>query len=305
MMASVTTVTVFGSCNMDLVTYVERAPRLGETVHGREFVTVAGGKGANQAIAAAMAGAEARMIGAVGEDDFGVRLRDTLRRSCVDTRGLRIVPGHSGTAHIVVDADGGNSIVVVSGANAAMTGLAAGDDELVAGAGSLLLQLEIPLEGVAAAAAAARRHGVRVVLTPSPTVELPEHILSSVDLLLPNEHEAAALTGQQEPRRALRDLLTRVPEVVITMGDKGSLYGDRTGEVVATPAYRVHAVDTTAAGDTFAGVLGAVLGDGVAMPDALRMASAASALSVQRPGASTSMPTRGEIVRFLSHSAVE
>lgn len=306
MMSGVTTtVAVFGSCNMDLVTYVETAPRLGETVRGREFVTVPGGKGANQAIAAAMAGAATRMIGAVGEDDLGTRLRDTLHERGVDTRGLRTVPGHSGTAHIVVDAGGANSIVVVAGANATMTGLAPGDEELIAGAGSVLLQLEIPLEGVAAAAATARRHAVRVVLTPSPAVELPEQLLSNVDVLLPNEHEAAVLTGQQEPRRALRDLLARVPEVVITMGDKGSLYGNREGEVFRTPAYRVRAVDTTAAGDTFAGVLGVALGDGAAVPDALRMASAASALSVQRPGASTSMPTRDEIAEFLSRPTAE
>jgi ribokinase len=305
MMTSVTTtVAVFGSCNMDLVTYVEAAPRLGETVRGREFVTVPGGKGANQAIAAAMAGAEARMIGAVGDDDLGVRLRDTLRGRGVGTRGLRTVSGHSGTAHIVVDATGGNSIVVVPGANATMTHLAPGDEELIAGAGSLLLQLEIPLEGVATAAATARRHAVRVVLTPSPVAELPEHILSNVDLLLPNEHEAAVLTGQQEPRRALHDLLMQVPEVVITMGARGSLYGNRAGDLIQTPAYRVHAIDTTAAGDTFAGVLCTALGDGVAMPDALRVASAASALSVQRAGASSSMPTRDEIVEFLAHSTV-
>lgn len=297
-----TTVAVFGSCNMDLVTYVETAPRLGETVRGREFVTVPGGKGANQAIAAAKAGAEVRMLGAVGEDDFGVRLRDTLRGCGVDTVGLRTVPGHSGTAHIVVDAEGGNSIVVVAGANAAMTGLAPGDEKLIAGADRLLLQLEIPLEGVAAAAATARRHAVQVVLTPSPATELPEPILSNVDLLLPNEHEAAVLTGQQEPQRALRELLAHVPEVVITMGDKGSLYGNRAGEVVRTPVYPVRAVDTTAAGDTFAGVLSAALGDRIDIPDALRMASAASALSVQRWGASTSMPTRAEIAQFLSRS---
>lgn len=293
-----TTVVVFGSCNMDLVTYVETAPRLGETVRGREFVTVPGGKGANQAIAAAKAGAGVHMIGAVGDDDMGPRLRETLRDSGVETSALRTVSGHSGTAHIVVDAEGGNSIVVVAGANAAMTDLAPGDESLIAGAGSLLLQLEVPLDGVAAAAAIARRHTVRVVLTPSPAVELPGWILSNVDLLLPNEHEAAVLTGQHEPHRALRELLTRVPEVVITMGDRGSLYGNRDGEILRTPAYPVRPADTTAAGDTFAGVLGTALGEGIAMPGALRMASAASALSVQRRGASSSMPTRAEIAEF-------
>lgn len=296
----VTTVVVFGSANMDLVTYVETAPRLGETVRGREFVTVPGGKGANQAIAAAKAGARVHMIGAVGEDDLGLRLRETLGGAGVETSALRTVPGHSGTAHIVVDASGGNSIVVVAGANAAMTGLVPGDEALIAGADSLLLQLEIPLEGVAAAAATARRHAVRVVLTPAPAVELPEHLLSQVDLLLPNEHEAAVLTGRHEPGRALRELLARVPEVVITMGDRGSLYGNRDGEILHTPAYPVRPVDTTAAGDTFAGVLSAALGEGMAIPGALRMAAAASALSVRCRGASSSMPTRAEIAEFLA-----
>jgi ribokinase len=302
MMADVTTVTVFGSCNMDLVAFVETAPRLGETVLGREFRTVAGGKGANQAIAAARAGAEVRMIGAVGDDEFGAQIRDNLRGAGVDTRGLRTVPGRSGTAHIVVDDGGGNSIVVVPGANATMTGLAPGDDELIAGSRSLLLQLEIPLEGVDAAAAAARQARVPVVLTPAPAAELPESILSNVDVLVPNEHEAAVLTGQEEPSRALPKLLRSVPEVVITLGSRGALYGNHAGDVLEVPAHRVQAVDTTAAGDTFVGALTAAVGEGCDMRNALRLASAASALSVQRVGASSSMPSRQEIVDFLSGS---
>jgi ribokinase len=302
MMADVTTVTVFGSCNMDLVAFVETAPRLGETVLGREFRTVPGGKGANQAIAAARAGAEVRMIGAVGDDEFGAQIRDNLRGCGVDTRGLRTVSGRSGTAHIVVDDGGGNSIVVVPGANATMGGLAPGDDELIAGSGSLLLQLEIPLEGVDAAAAAARQARVPVVLTPAPVAELPESLMSNVDILVPNEHEAAVLTGQEEPRRALSKLLRSVPEVVITLGSRGALYGNDAGDVLEVPAHRVQAVDTTAAGDTFVGALTAAVGEGCGMRDALRRASAASALSVQRVGASSSMPSRQEIMDFLSGS---
>lgn len=295
-----TTVAVFGSCNMDLVAYVGTVPERGETVLGREFHTVPGGKGANQAIAAAKAGAAVRMIGAVGEDDFGTQIREALQKSTVDVMGLRTVPGRSGTAHIVVDDEGGNSIIVVPGANGTVDGLVDGDEELIGGSQSLLLQLEIPLPGVAAAAAAGRRNGVRVVLTPAPAVPLPADILSNVDLLVPNEHEAAILAGDDDPHRALAMLLELVPEVVITLGARGSLYGNRDGARVEVPSFPVDAVDTTAAGDTFVGVLSTAMGEGVGVPEALRLASAGAAVSVQRNGASSSMPTRQEITDFLA-----
>ena len=297
---SATKVAVFGSCNMDLVAYAGVAPRLGETVLGREFHTLPGGKGANQATAAARAGGTARMIGAVGEDEFGDQLRRSLRRNGVDTSGLRRVPGRTGTAHIVVDDEGGNSIVVVPAANATVDALRAGDEELIAGVDSLLLQLEIPLTGVEAAAAAARAHGVRVLLTPAPAVELPESLLSNVDIVVPNQHEAAVLTGSHDPRRALATLLERVPEVVITLGARGALYGNRDGEVIEASAFPVHAVDTTAAGDTFVGVLAVATGEERGIAEALRWAAAASALSVQHSGAASSMPTRQQILDFLS-----
>ncbi|MFB9569968.1 ribokinase [Saccharopolyspora hordei] len=295
-----TSVAVFGSCNMDLVAYVGTAPKRGETVLGREFHTVPGGKGANQALAAAKAGAAVRMIGAVGADEFGAEIRRVLTESDVDVSGLRTVPGRSGTAHIVVDDQGGNSIVVVPAANGTVDGLVEGDEELIAGSQSLLLQLEIPLPGVAAAAAAGRRNGVRVVLTPAPAAELPPEVLSNVDLLVPNEHEAAVLAGAEDPDRALAELLELVPEVVITLGARGSLYGNRDGARVEVPSFPVEAVDTTAAGDTYVGVLSAALGEGADVPEAMRLASAGSAVSVQRTGASSSMPTRQEITDFLA-----
>ncbi|WP_344684060.1 PfkB family carbohydrate kinase, partial [Saccharopolyspora taberi] len=145
-----------------------------------------------------------------------------------------------------------------------------------------------------------RRNGVRVVLTPAPAAELPADLLSNVDLLVPNEHEAAALVGEHEPERALAALLELVPEVVITLGGEGSIYGNRAGEVVRMPSFPVRAVDTTAAGDTFAGVLSLALGEGDDVERALRRASAAAAVSVQRDGASSSMPTRQEIADFLA-----
>ncbi|OII67825.1 ribokinase [Streptomyces sp. CC77] len=288
-------IAVLGSANMDLVAYARRAPRLGETVRGREFRTVPGGKGANQAVAAARAGGTVSMIGAVGSDDFGARLRAGLEESGVDTALLRTEEGPSGTAHIVVDDEGGNAIVVVPGANAAVTGLSPADEECIAAAGALLLQLELPLDAVAAGAEAARRHGVRTVLTPAPALHLPDELLASVDLLLPNEHEAAELTGAADPAAAAQELLRLVPEVVVTLGSAGCLHAARGTRPVTVPARRVRAVDTTAAGDTFAGALAVALGEGRPMPQALSWASAAASLSVQRRGASSSMPYRAEI----------
>ncbi|CAL9287141.1 ribokinase [Streptomyces sp. SudanB25_2051] len=288
-------ITVLGSTNMDLVAYVPRAPRLGETVTGREFRTVPGGKGANQAVAAARAGARVSMIGAVGSDDFGTRLRDALDESGVDTSLLRTADGPSGTAHIVVDDEGANAIVVVPGANASVTGITPHDEARIAASDALLLQLELPLDAVRAGAQAARRHGVRTVLTPAPAQPLPRELLALVDLLVPNEHEAATLAGVADPRAAAEELLRDVPVVVVTLGAAGCLYVARGADPVTVPARRVRAVDTTAAGDTFTGALAVALGEGRPVPDALAWASAAASLSVGRAGASSSMPHRAEI----------
>ncbi|MFJ3537711.1 ribokinase [Streptomyces sp. NPDC090109] len=290
-----TSIVVLGSTNMDLVAYVPRAPAIGETVTGRSFRTIPGGKGANQAVAAARAGAEVAMIGAIGTDGFGAQLRATLEHCAVDTDLLRTVEGPSGTAHIVVDDEGGNAIVVVPGANGTVTSLTHGDEALIGTADSLLLQLELPLSVVVEGATTARRLGVRTVLTPSPARPLPPELLAVTDLLVPNEHEAAALTGLADPRAAAEALLRDVPEVVITLGAAGSLHAARGAEPVAVPARRVRAVDTTGAGDTFVGALAVALGEGRPAPEALAWAQTAAALSVLREGASTSMPYRVDI----------
>ncbi|MFD5508385.1 ribokinase [Streptomyces sp. NPDC059761] len=295
-----TAIAVLGSTNMDLVAYVPKAPRLGETVTGREFRTVPGGKGANQAVAAARSGGEVVMIGAVGADEFGVRLRSALTAAGVETAALRTVEGASGTAHITVDDEGGNSIIVIPGANGGVTGLEAGDAARIGAADLLLLQLELPMEAVLAGASAARAQGVRTVLTPAPARMLPHELVRLVDLLVPNEHEAAALTGFTDPLGAAEALLRDVPEVVITLGPAGSLYAARGREPLTVPAPRVRAVDTTAAGDTFVGALAVALGEGRSMPQALHWASAAAALSVQRPGAQDSMPARAETDAFAA-----
>ncbi|MFJ8105308.1 ribokinase [Streptomyces sp. NPDC096132] len=290
-----TDIVVLGSTNMDLVAYVEKAPQRGETVTGRQFRTIPGGKGANQAIAAAHAGGTVSMIGAVGNDSFGARLRSSLEHSGVNTDHLRTVEAPSGTAHIVVDAEGGNAIVVVPGANGTVDHLAPGDEGLIASADALLLQLEIPLPAVVAGARAARAHGVRTILTPAPAQPLPPELLAATDLLVPNEHEAATLTGRTDPHEAAAALLDSVPEVVITLGAAGSLHAARGTAPLTVPAPQVTAVDSTGAGDTFVGALAVALGEERPVREALAWAAAAAALSVQRPGASASMPYRSEI----------
>ncbi|WP_406204263.1 MULTISPECIES: ribokinase [unclassified Streptomyces] len=296
-----TDIVVLGSTNMDLVTYVEKAPQRGETVTGREFRTIPGGKGANQAIAAARAGGNVLMIGAVGNDAYGTHLRSTLEHSGVDTDDLRTADGPSGTAHIVVDDEGGNAIVVIPGANGTLDHLGPGDEGVIASADTLLLQLEIPLAAVLAGAQAARRHGVRTILTPAPAQPLPDELFAAVDLLVPNEHEAATLTGRTDPRDAAVGLLDLVPAVVVTLGALGSLYVSRGADPVAVPAPKVDAVDSTGAGDTFVGALAVALGEERPMPEALAWAAAAAALSVQRAGATAAMPYRPEIEeRYVS-----
>lgn len=296
-------IAVLGSANMDLVAYAPVAPRLGETVTGESFRTVPGGKGANQAVAAARAGGAVAMVGAVGEDDFGGRLRAALDEAGVDTARLRTVPGPSGIAQITVDGAGHNAIVVVPGANGTVTSLAPEDEAAIGAAGALLLQLELPLAGVLAGARAARERGVRTVLTPAPARPLPEELLAAVDLLVPNEYEAAALSGEQDPRAAARALLDAVPEVVVTLGAAGCLYAVRGREPLAVPALEAEAVDTTAAGDTFVGALAVALGEGRAADEALAWATAAAALSVGRAGASSSMPHRPAIDALAARAA--
>jgi ribokinase len=287
---------------MDLVVFADRAPARGETVAGRSLLTVPGGKGANQAIAVARAGGDVRMVGAVGTDVWGDQVLAVLRAAGVDVSGVRRADGATGTAHILVDASGDNSIVVVPGANGTVHDPVPGLDAALDGAEILLLQLELPLDAVLAGARAARERGVKVVLTPAPARPLPADLLELVDLLVPNESEARALTGHSDPSAAAAALLDAVPEVVVTLGARGAVWRCRDAEPLHVPAPQVAAVDTTAAGDTFVGALAVALGEGRSAHAALTWAVSAAALSVQKPGASTSMPSRAEIVAFLRDS---
>lgn len=290
---------VLGSANMDLVVNVARHPEPGETVFGDWFTTIPGGKGLNQAVAAARMGARVSFVGAVGRDPYGDRLIELLGTAGIDTTAVLRSELSTGTAHITVDGRGRNSIVVVSGANTELTPAALAQLRPEPD-GWLLTQLEVPLPTVVAALAWCRRHRVRSMLTPAPVTALSEEVLAQVDLLVPNEIEAAQLAGAASPEEAARWLSRRCGDVVVTLGADGSLWA-RAGRIVHhEPSRRVSPVDTTAAGDTFVGVLATRLAEGAELPEAMRWASAAAAIGVTRAGASSSMPARGEVVALLS-----
>ncbi|MFI9644029.1 ribokinase [Micromonospora sp. NPDC051925] len=302
-------VAVVGSANLDLVVTTPQLPRPGETMLGEGFRMVPGGKGANQAVAAARAGADCAFVGAVGDDDFGRTLRENLTSAGVDVRGLRELPGPSGVALIAVDASAENLIVVAPGANAGLADLDDADRATIAGADVLLTQLEVPLPAVTRAARWAHDAGTTVVLNAAPARQLPAELLDLVDLLVVNQHEAAVVAGRPESAEAdgsLDALLALVPRVVLTLGARGAIYADRDGRRLAVAAPTIDAVDTTAAGDAFTGALAVAWAERAgpdttgpdstgALTDVLRWACAAGAACALRPGAGTALPTRTEI----------
>ena len=298
---------VLGSSNTDLVVRVEHIPAEGETVLGSDLLRAAGGKGASQAVAAARLGAAIRFVGAVGDDEFGHRALAGLQEEGIDAERVRVLPGvPSGVALITVDSSGRNAIAVAPGANSSVSPDQARSAVAAMSEGSVLLaQLEVPIEAVREGLQAAREGGHRTVLNPAPVPPdgLPPELLALVDVLPPNEHEAAALVGRDaEPEELARELLGRgVGAVVITLGERGALVAAREQQEWL-PAHRVDAVDTTAAGDAFSGGLVTALAEGQTLSEAARFASAVAALSVTKRGAQPSMPSRAEVERFLSTS---
>ncbi|MEO5920932.1 MAG: ribokinase [Pseudolysinimonas sp.] len=288
-------IVVLGSANLDLVVRQPRLPRPGETMFGSDFSTVPGGKGLNQAIAAARAGGDVGFLGAVGRDAFGDQLRGCLHEDGVDTGGLAEVDAPTGTAHIAVLDGGENAIVVVSGANAAVTALDDDARSRIEDAQYLVAQFERPQELIAEAFVLAHGLGIRTVLTPAPVAPIDHALLSLVDVLVPNAQEACELAGVTDETEAARALSRTAGLVVMTRGSRGALVA-REGEIVAeVPAREVTAVDTTGAGDTFVGVMVAWLASGAELDAALQAATVAASISVTRPGATTSMPTWDEI----------
>jgi ribokinase len=284
-------VVVVGSVNMDAVAHVERLPAPGETVGGAELAWFAGGKGANQAVAASRQGAATAFVGRIGNDDAGRRLVAGLEAEGVDTSGVTVahdVP--TGLAMIAVDASGENTIVVAPGSNQALTAADVDAAGALADAAVVVCQLEIPVAAVTRALERGRDVGAVTILNPSPWRFLDESLLSLVDVLVANEHEAAAL-GERLPCRA----------VVVTMGERGArLIED--GTATRFDSVPVQAVDTTAAGDAFCGTLAAGLAAGRSLRDAMRFAVAAGALAVTRPGAQASLPTAAEVAALLEES---
>ena len=286
-------IVVVGSANMDLVGLAPKLPAPGETVLGDDFVMTPGGKGANQAIAAARAGGECTFLGAIGSDSFGVTINARLAAAGVDVSSVRTSYGSSGVAVIMVDRAGENSILVSPGANRTFVNLSDAEKSLIAGADVLVCQQEIPVATVTEAARAAQAGATRVLLNAAPARALPPELLAAVDLLVVNEVEARAITGADDPD--VRELLKVVPRVVLTLGGAGAWYADRDGTSVRVPSFPVEVVDTTAAGDAFCGALAVAWGEGRDLVEAVRWASAAGAACVRKVGAYPSLPTRADI----------
>ncbi len=304
-MSSEPTIVVAGSVNMDVVSVVEAFPQPGETVHARATSFHHGGKGANQAVAAAAAGASVDFIGAVGDDAFAEPLAAGLAGRGVGVEALARKPTTSGQAFITVNAAGQNCIILSAGANGQVTAAQVEAERArITKAGALLTQNEIPWEATFAAIRLAHQAGVRVIYNPAPAAEPPSEVYPLLDTLILNEIEAATLTHRAvvtlaDAAEAARELIGRgVREVIVTLGALGSLYLNADGQQIETPIFLVTVVDTTGAGDTFIGMY-AVAATQMDAAEALRFASAASALCVTRPGAQESIPTRAEVEAFL------
>ncbi|HGM4807467.1 TPA: ribokinase [Serratia marcescens] len=299
---------VLGSINADHILNIEQFPHPGETVIGKQYKVAFGGKGANQAVAAGRSGAEIAFIACVGADDIGERIRRQLASDRIDTQPIEaIADSTTGVALIFVNAEGENVIGIDAGANAAVTpDYLARYQQKVIDADALLMQLESPLETVIAAARLAKQHQTQVILNPAPARELPDELLAMIDIITPNETEAQHLTGiavdnDDDAARAAQALHDKgIATVIITLGSRGvwlSENGNGSGKRV--PGFKVQAVDTIAAGDTFNGALVTALLEGKVMADAVRFGHAAAAIAVTRPGAQPSVPWREEIDAFL------
>ena len=319
-------IVVVGSINLDLVGTTQRIPIAGETVAGLSFQTFPGGKGANQAVAAARLGGSVSMLGKLGTDAFGAHLRDSLAESRVNTDGIEVVHGSSGIALITTDAKGENAITVVAGANAHLSpadldehsgvirgGRYFGDSQQIdiRGAGILLTQLEIPLETVEHLAAIAIRERIPLVMDPAPARPLPSSLLKCVDWLTPNETETCFLLGcapSELHNEALGDaanalLALGCRNVILKLGQRGCFVALLDGTRQLLPAHKVHAIDTTAAGDAFNGAFAVALMQGQDPVSSASWASAVAAITVTRRGAQPSIPTPLEVDRFLEEQS--
>jgi ribokinase len=301
---------VVGSLNMDLVMQMPAIPRPGETLLGGKFATFPGGKGANQAVAAARLGAQVSLVGRVGDDAFGEQMLQIIRNEGIDARFVSVdVHNATGVALITVDAQGQNTISIASGANYSLTAEDVHQALIqIPEIDLLVMPLETPMETIRAAAQIAKQRQARVILNPAPAQDLDESLLRLIDVIVPNESETERLIGRaikngDDARKAGAELLKRgVANAVLTLGESGALLIEGSSEepaFVFIPAFQVRVVDTTAAGDAFVGALATGLGEGLSLTNAAHFASAVAALSVTRPGAQPSLPYRSEVDQFL------
>jgi ribokinase len=305
-------IVVIGSINMDLVCRTQTLPRGGETVLGSDFTTVPGGKGANQAVAAAKllgASGEVHMIARVGGDDFGQRLLNGLRQHGVNTQRVIVTEGvASGVAMILVDRKGENSIVVAPGANARLSPADIDAAQpLIASAACVVMQLEIPLATVRHAIAVCRRLGIYTILDPAPAPLKPlPRELFGVDLFSPNEHEAQALLQRRrvaDPKQIAAELITRgAKSVALKLGRRGSMLVDRNGAIQTGKPFKVKVKDTTAAGDAFTAALAVARVEQMSWKEALRFANAAGAICCRGFGAQPALPSRADVDRLVRGS---
>jgi ribokinase len=301
-MVKKSSITVIGSSNTDMVVMTSHFPAPGETILGGEFLMNAGGKGANQAVAAARSGGKVFFVGKVGTDIFGENAIENIKKEGIDVSGISIDPdAASGVAQIIVDENGENSIVVAPGANLKLTRNDIDHAESqISQADILLMQLEIPVDTIVYAAQKAHKLGKKVILNPAPATELPDELFEYLYMITPNESETELLTGikvtdQSSAAEAAKALKTRgVGNIIITMGSKGAfVFTDELEQVV--PAFDVQAVDTTAAGDCFNGALAVGLGTGKDLIEAVRYANRAASIAVTRAGAQASLPYKKEV----------
>jgi len=297
---------VIGSLNADLVVHTPRFPQPGETISGEDLQVIPGGKGANQAVAASRLGANVSMFGRVGKDNFGNLLLDNLKANKVDTTLIQRDDSSTGTATIIVDLNGQNSIILSEGANGKVS-IADIKSFSFEPYQIVLFQLEIPVETVFRAAQLARMDDIPlVILNPAPATIIPDGLLNCVDYLIPNEIELGLLTGMKvndipTATNAAKSLITHgALSVIATLGEKGAIYLDNMGEHFHVPAFNVNTVDTTAAGDAFIGGFAAALIQNKPIEEAIRFGCACGALATTKFGAQPSLPTREDVERFLS-----
>lgn len=299
-------IVVIGSLNMDLVVNTPRIPALGETVLGSGFFTAPGGKGANQAVAAARLGGSVSIVGCVGDDIFGKELKQNLLVNDVDIINVKVIENTpTGVAMITVK-DGDNFIIVDPGANFCLTTDIIDElEDLIKDSFLVVIQLEIPFETVERAVESAHKHGVKVLLNPAPARALPDDLLEKIDIITPNEKECELITGLpvrniDDAKAAVSFLMQKgIPQVVITMGSAGAVYNNGS-KIMHKSAVKVKAVDTTAAGDSFSGAISVALTEGKSIDEAIDFANLVGALTVTKKGAQLSLPMRKNVDEMIN-----